>query len=224
MNYLFALAITIIAYYLSLKLKNQIKHPIVNVVVISAVLIFVTLQLVGVEIDSYKESATIITRFLNPLIVLLAVPLYKKRKMLVENLVPILSGIIVSIIIAFASVYVLSLVLGLNQVLIVTLLPKSITTPLAIEASTALEGIPSITVLAVIVTGITGTLIFEVVVKLFGLKTDLAKGIALGAASHAIGTSKALETSKECGASSSLALGLSGIFTVLIVVILTTIF
>ncbi len=221
MIYLFSILITVLAYLFSINLKKVLKHPIVNSVLVSAIIILLFLKLINVEVGAYKEGASLIVKFLNPLIVLLAVPLYKKRDLLKSNMKAIVIGILTSILVAFTSVIVLGSLLDISKVLILTLVPKSVTTPLAIEASNLLGGISSITVLAVIITGISGTLLFDFVVKVFNLKSDIAKGLSLGAASHAIGTSKALEVSKECGAVSSLALGLSGIFTVLIVVIIS---
>lgn len=221
MKYLFAVLITLIAYIISIKLKERFKSSLVNPVFVSGLLIYLIIVITKIDLTYYKEGSTAITRFLNPLIVLLAIPLYKKREMLVTNVVPILAGVITSILMTFSTVYLLSVLFGLEEVLIYTLMPKSITTPLAIEASTILGGIPSITVLAVVVTGISGTLMFDLVMKVFGIKSKLAKGISLGATSHAIGTSKAIEVSEESGASSSLALGLSGIITVLIITVLS---
>lgn len=213
----FGISITYVAYKISMYLKARFKTPVLNPVMIGALIIIAELKAFNLTYEDYQGGGDAITFFLTPLIILLAVPLYKNKKILKENAVPILMGVMSSIIASGLSIVVLSKIFGIDKIIMLTLLPKSITTPIAIEASRLLMGIPSLTIFSVIVTGIGGAVVAPYVIRYGKIESNIAKGIAIGASSHAIGTSQAMEMGDEIGAASSLAMGVTGMITILII-------
>jgi len=218
------IVVTLMCYLISLWLKKKFKSPLLNTVLVSSVLIILILQISSLEYELYAEGASWIGKSLGPIVVLLALPLYRHRDMIGRYLLPITLGILVSIISSVVVIVVLSQILSVNKDLMLTLIPKSITTPMAMEVSAMLEGIPNITVIAVIITGIFGATIAPIVMNIFKVKSDVAKGISIGAASHGIGTSKAMEMSDEAGAMSGLAMGLTGVIFVLLTSVVVLVF
>jgi putative effector of murein hydrolase len=148
------------------------------------------------------------------------VPLYKNINSLKKNYLAILGGVIIGCITAIASVWALSKVFGLPRELLASLVPKSITTPLGIELSKQLDGIPSLTVAAIIITGIVGAVFAQWVLKVCRITDKTAKGIAIGTSAHALGTTKAVVLGEVEGAMSGLAIGLAGLVTVIVATIL----
>ncbi|MDM8535016.1 LrgB family protein, partial [Clostridiaceae bacterium HSG29] len=163
----------------------------------------------------YKLSTNWITFLLNPIVVMLAIPLYKNKDSLKKNYAPIIIGIISSIIISIIAVFGLSLIMNLDQNVMISLFPKSITTPMALEVTSLLNGNEGLTVVFVVLTGIIGATFANFTLNLFKINHPIAKGIAIGASSHGIGTSKAITISEETGSASGLAMGLSGVITVI---------
>jgi putative effector of murein hydrolase len=154
--------------------------------------------------------------FLGPSTVVLAVPLYKQLDLLKKNAKAILTGIFVGSAIGIISIIGISYLVGLNASVIKSLVPKSVTTPIGISISSQLGGVVPITVLAIIITGIVGAVFGPTICKIFRIKDKVAVGVSIGTASHAVGTSKALELGEVEGAMSSLSIGIAGIMTVII--------
>ena len=142
-------------------------------------------------------------------------PLYEQLNLLKNNLNAILAGLIGGVIGGLLCIYLLSLIFGLNHEFFVTLLPKSVTAPIAIGVSEKLGGVVTITVASVIITGIFGNMCGGWLLKIFRVKNSVAKGLALGAASHAMGTARAIEMGSIEGAMASLALAITGLLTVI---------
>ena len=142
------------------------------------------------------------------------VPLYKKLNLLKENFLPIFSGILVGSLVSVLSVISIATFLGLDNSLTVSLLSKSVTTPIGIEITNSLGGSSSITVLAIVLSGIIGAIVGPTVFKVLKINNPISRGVSLGTASHAVGTSKALEIGEQEGAMSSLSIGVAGIVTV----------
>ena len=163
----------------------------------------------------YSKSAGYISYLLTPATVCLAVPLYRQLTLLKNNVKAVAGGIASGVLASLVSVFLLAKLFGLNHEQYVTLLPKSITTAIGLGISEELGGIPTITVAVIIVTGILGNVIAEFVFKLFHIEEPIAKGLALGTASHAIGTAKAMEMGEVEGAMSSLAIAVAGLVTVI---------
>lgn len=189
---------------------------IFNPLLIAVLLIIIFLTVFHIDVDTYNKSGEFINMFLGPSTVVLAVPLYKQMDLLKKNATAILTGISVGSIIGICMIIGISYYLGLDSDIIKSLIPKSVTTPIGIAISSQLGGIVPITVLAVIVTGIMGSIIGPAVCRIFRINNKVAIGVAIGTASHAIGTSKALELGEVEGAMSSLSIGIAGIVTVIL--------
>ena len=130
-----------------------------------------------------------------------------------------MGGVIASIITSVVSVTVLCKLFGVDETIMLSLLSKSITTPIAIESTKLLGGNEAITVLAVVITGLIGAALAPIVIKLSKIKNNIAKGIGIGSASHAIGTTKAVEMNEEAGAASGLSIGVTGLLTIIAIII-----
>lgn len=215
-NILFGLVISLAAFEIGLLIYRKTRIPVFNPLLIAVTLIIVFLTVFNIDVDRYNESGKLINMFLGPSTVVLAVPLYKQLDLLKKNAYAILSGIIMGSIIGIGLIIFISYYLGLNPDIIKSLVPKSVTTPIGISISSQIGGIVPITVLAVIVTGIIGSIIGPTICKLFRIKNKVAIGVAIGTASHAVGTSKALELGEVEGAMSSLSIGIAGIVTVIV--------
>lgn len=216
--------LTIGLYILALYMRKKFRSALLNPVLITAAFIIIIINLSPLTYEVYTSGAKYIGSSLGPIVVLLAIPLYKHRQAIKDNLSAIVLGILVSIMSSVTLIAFMSSILGLEDKMMMTLLPKSITTPMAIEVSQMLEGYPNITVIIVIITGILGSTLAPLVMKLGGIRSEVSKGIGIGAASHGIGTSKAMEMSDEAGAMSGLAMGLTGIIFVLLTSIYVLVF
>ena len=202
-------------------LKGHHKFRWINPLLFSVVSIILVLQITQIPYEVYKKGADIIHLFLGPITVILAVPLYEHRYELLKHKVAIFSGTILGSFSALSAVYIIGSGFGLSELFIHSLMPKSTTTPIGISASLMLEGILGLTVFSIVITGIFGSLVSPIIFKLLKIKTDMAKGIALGTTSHAIGTAKAYEISPLCGAMSGLSIALAGIVSIVWILLYT---
>ena len=164
--------------------------------------------------DSYYEGAKYLSYLLTPATVCLAVPLYEQLELLKKHKSAIVAGIISGVIASMGSVLLFAVIFHLNHEEYVTLLPKSITTAIGMGVSEELGGIVTITVAVIIITGVLGNMIAEVVCRVFHIEEPVAKGLALGTSAHAIGTARAMEMGEVEGAMSSLAIAVAGLRTV----------
>ena len=212
----FGLALSLFMYFTVDFLKKWVKTSLFNPLLISSLLIILILSLLKIEYSEYNQSAQWLHFMLTPATIVLAVPLYQQFKLLQEHALVIFLGVLSGVIASLISVYLLSLLFGLDQTMLITLLPKSITAAIAIGVAEEYQGIVTITVAAVIITGITGNVIAEPVCKFFRIKNPIAKGIAIGTSSHVVGTSKAMEMGEVEGAMSSLAIVVAGLTTVIL--------
>lgn len=210
-------ALSLIAYEIGLVLKRKFAMAVLNPLLIAVVIVIVLLKLLHVEYTVYNESAKYLSYLLTPATVCLAVPLYEQLNLLRKNLLAVICGIFAGTLSSLGGIFVLSKLFSFNHQLYVTLLPKSITTAIGIGISQEFDGIVTITVAVIIITGILGNVIADGVFRVFRIHNPLAKGLALGTASHAIGTAKAMEMGPVEGAMSSLAVAVSGVLTVVMV-------
>ena len=167
----------------------------------------------GISYEQYYVGGSIINLLLGPATACMALAIYQKRELLKKNWLPVLLGCLAGAVTTVVTVLVMSRMFGLGREMTVSLLPKSVTTPIASAISESHGGIVSITVAAVIFTGILGNLTAPFLVKLFRVKDPMAAGLGIGACSHGMGTAKALEMGKTEGAMSGLAIGICGIIT-----------
>ncbi|MFR1708077.1 MAG: LrgB family protein [Clostridium sp.] len=210
----FGVVVSVLGYELGLFLKKKFNNPIFNPLLISIMFVMIIIVVSGVDFESYNNGAKYLSYLLTPATVCLAIPLYQQLDLLKSNLKAIIIGIFSGVISSLTSVFLFSLLFKLTHEQYVTLLPKSITTAIGMGISEELNGIVTITVAVIIVTGILGNIIAEMVCKIFNIHEPVAKGIAIGTSSHAIGTVKAIEMGEIEGAMSSLAIAVSGLITV----------
>ena len=213
-SYLFGIVLSIAAFALGLWLNR--KTPLFNPLLIAVTVIILILQVFRIDLDNYRKGAQFISAFLAPATAALAVSIYNQRKVLGRYFAPVVIGCFAGSVASMVSAALLCKAFGLEDALVATMLPKSVTTPIAMAVSESLGGIVPVTVAAVILTGILGAMIAPLMVKLFRVKDPIAQGVAIGACSHAIGTTKAMELGEVQGAMSSIAIGVAGLMTVLI--------
>ena len=211
----FGVTVSLIGYGAGIMLKKKFKYAFLNPLLISIIFVIGVVTLCGVDYESYENSAQYLSYLLTPATVCLAVPLYQQMTLLRKNLAAVACGILAGVLASLGSVLLLAFLFGLEHDVYVTLLPKSITTAIGMGVSAELGGLVTITVAVIIVTGVIGNVIGEAVCKLFRIYEPIAKGLALGTSSHAIGTAKALEMGEVEGAMSSLAIAVAGLLTVI---------
>lgn len=210
----FGVILSLAAYFLGMKLKKKFKWPIFNPLLVAVVLTILVLLLTGVEYETYNQSAQYLSVLLTPATVCLAIPLYAHFQVLKKHYRAILVGIGTGVMASLLSVLALCWLFGLDHAMYVTLLPKSITTAIGMSISQELGGYAAMTVAAIVLTGVLGNMIAEGVCRLFGIEEPIAKGVGIGTASHAIGTSRAMLMGEVEGAMSSLSIVVAGIMTV----------
>lgn len=205
--------LTAVVYFLSLKLYQKTKWPLLNPLLISISFIVGLCLIQVVHYEAYQQGTWLLSYFLGPATVVLAVPMYRQLDAFKENMVPIVTGTLISVPTSLMSIVLLSKVLHLPQALLLSLAPKSITTPIGFSLSQAIGGVPAITVVSIVMTGILGAIISPVVLKVFRIGHPVAMGIGIGSSSHVLGTTKAMEMGETIGAMSSLSIALTGIMT-----------
>lgn len=213
---LFGITLSLLAFEAGSIVFKKTKSPFFNPLLVGTSLVIFILLYFNIDIENYNKGAGFISFFLGPATVVLAVPLYNQMKLLKSNSVAIITGIFVGSVASIISVVLFSRLLGLNELLLLSLIPKSITTPIGIELSKQIGGLPSLTVISIVIAGNTGYIAAPYICRLFRIKNPVAKGVAIGTSAHALGTTKAIEMGEVEGAMSGLAIGIAGIVTVLI--------
>lgn len=220
----FGVAISIVAYWIGENIRKKWNIPLFNPLLIAMLLIIAVLLFCDIDYETYNQGAQYITFLLTPATICLAVPLYRQIQVLKENVAAIVISILCG---CFAHVLIilgLAVLFGVDDILTLSFLPKSVTTPIALGISGEIGGIQAVTIVGVCIAGILGSVVGPVVFKLFRVKEPVAQGLGLGTPSHAVGTSKALELGEIQGAMSSLAIVVTGIMTVIIVPIVVQLF
>lgn len=209
------IVISLLAYEIGLAAQRKWKLAVLNPLLISIILVIAFLVVFHVDYESYNMSAKYLSYLLTPATVCLAVPLYEQIHLLRKNLKAVAVGIISGTLAGLCSILLMSKLFGFNHQEYVTMLPKSITTAIGMGVSEELGGIVTITVAVIIITGVLGNMIAEVVYKIAKIEEPIARGLALGTSAHAIGTAKAMELGPVEGAMSSLAIAVAGLLTVI---------
>ncbi|CAM3149237.1 LrgB family protein [Streptobacillus ratti] len=213
---LFGMFLTMAAFIFFRMLSVRFKSFILNPTIFSIIFIIVFLNLLEIPYENYYKGSEIFNRMIVPATVALAVPLYKNFHVLKKYYKEILLGIGISTLLLLIILGLIMIILNMEEKIIASVLPKSITTAIAIGVSEKINGLPSITVVAVIICGNIGAIFGELIFKWFKIEHPIAQGISLGTTSHAIGTSKAVELGEIQGSMSGLAIIITGIFTVLL--------
>ena len=213
---LFGILLTLVAFEIGVTISKKWKYSFLNPLLIANVLIVGFLLLTGISLESYNVGGDYISVMLSPATVVLAVPLYRQISKLKQFWKPILAGIFAGSLTSIACVIVVSKLIGLSETLMLSLLPKSITIPMGSVVSAQIGGLPPVTIIAITITGITGAVAAPAVCRFCRIKHKVAQGIAIGTASHALGTTKAMEMGEVQGAMSSLSIGIAGLFTAIV--------
>ena len=211
-----ALLFYVIGHWLYQKTKISLFNPLL----FSAVLLIIYVKIFDIELNKFLTDLSGISLFLGPLIVCLAVPIVKQMDLIKKYAIPIIIGSIVGAIVSMFCVILLGKIFNLPNDIIASLIPKSSTTPIAIEVANRLGGIRAITVAVVILTAVIGAVIIPIIIKIFKIKNPLIIGIGLGGTSHAVGTAKALEIDELAGGIAGVSLVMSGVATAIIAIFL----
>jgi len=218
-NPVFGIFISIVAYGIGAWVKKKTGSPLANPLVIGATLLILLINTSPLTLDSYQIGGDFLTMFIVPATTVLALQIYEQWQLMKANIIPTLCGCIAGCTASIISVVALCRMFGIEEALTASLLPKSVTTAIALELSETVGGIVPITVSAVILTGITSAVISPLFIKKLRLNDPIAVGAAMGVSGHAVGTARALEYGQTEGAVSSIALVLSGLVTSILFVI-----
>ena len=212
---IFALTLVIGTYLTSLALYKKVHISLLHPLLTTIFVIIVVLEVLGIQYESFQQSSHLIHFMLGPSVVALGYVLYEQIQYLKGNVVSILTSVFVGAIVGIVSVIIIGKLMGADQALIATLQPKSVTTPIAMGIAEKAGGIPSLT--AVVAVEIFGSIVGPSVMRVLGIDSHIAKGLALGASSHGVGTAAAIQIGAIEGALSGLAIGLMGIMTAVLV-------
>jgi len=212
----FIVAFTFLAYFAGRQIQKRTKVILLNPILIAVTIIIVFLSVFKIDYKSFHEGSKLIEFFLKPAVVALGVPLYQQLEKIKKQAVPILVSQLVGCVAGIVSVVLIAKTMGASKEIIYSLAPKSVTTPIAIEVSKTIGGIPPLTASVVIVVGIFGAVFGYTIMKWTRVKNPVAQGLSMGTAAHAVGTSRSMEISPTFGAMSSIGLIVNGIFTAIL--------
>lgn len=207
------LTITVGLYWLSKKLQEKTQSVFLNPILITVTAIIILLKLTGISYETYSEGGKYIEFFLKPSIVALGVPLYLQLNKIKKQMIPIIVSQLVGAVIGISTGVLIAKYLGVSREVMLSIAPKSVTTPIALDISTSIGGIPSLTSSMVIFVGFFGAVVGFKLLSLFNITNPISKSLAMGTACHGIGTAESLAISQRYGAYSSLGLILNGLFT-----------
>ena len=216
------LVLTLVAFHIGTLCQKKFKVSACNPILIGAVLVIITMKLIGLTDSSYQWGMKNLSWLLTPATVCLAIPMYEQFQILKKNLKAILVAVAAGVVSTLVVLLVCSTLLGFGRNLTVSLLPKGITTAIGVSLTEMMDGTPSITTLGILITGICGNMFGRQFCKWFGITDEIAQGVAFGTGAHVIGTAKASEISPLCGAVSSLSLVVAGLMTALLFPVLTS--
>lgn len=212
----FLIALTFGVFYVAKRMQRRTGWILLNPILITIIFIIGFLKLTGISYEVYAEGTSIIDFWLKPAIVALGVPLYMQLKSIRRQLMPVLMSQLAGCVVGIISVVITARLMGASDAVIISLAPKSVTTPIAMEVSGSLNGIPSLTAAIVIIVGLFGAVFGFKILQVGRVKSPIAQSISIGTASHAIGTSRAVEFGRIYGAYASLGLILNGLLTALL--------
>lgn len=207
---------TIIAYIIARWIYQRIYTPLLLPVAVATLIIVIFLIVFDIPYETYMIGGEWVNKFLGPAVVALAIPLYQHRATLVKLAYPLIVGSFVGAIVGIVTGVYMTKWVGFDEEIIYSITPKSVTTPVAMDISDSLGGISSLAALFVMIAGISGAMLCMYIYDIFRLKHPVSRGVGLGAASHAIGTAKALENSELEGSISTIAMILSAVFVSMI--------
>ncbi len=215
-NPIILLAITFGIYYVARQIQKWTGWVVLNPILITIAALIALLQLTGISYETYEQGGQYIEFWLKPAIVALGVPLYQHLGQIRRQLLPILMSQLVGCLVGLVSVTLIASALGASHEVIVSLAPKSVTTPIAMEVCKTSGGIPSLTAAIVVIVGLFGAIFGFKILEVWHVRNPFSQGISMGTAAHAVGTSRAMEKGETYGAYSSLGLILNGVLTALL--------
>ena len=215
-NPIILLAITFGIYYVARQIQKWTGWVVLNPILITIAALIALLQLTGISYETYEQGGQYIDFWLKPAIVALGVPLYQNLGQIRRQLLPILMSQLVGCLVVLVSVTLIASALGASHEVIVSLAPKSVTTPIAMEVCKTSGGIPSLTAAIVVIVGLFGAVFGFKILEVWHVRNPFSQGISMGTAAHAVGTSRAMEKGETYGAYSSLGLILNGVLTALL--------
>lgn len=216
---IFGITLTLAAYVLALALSKKIKSPLANPIYVAALFCIIALELTGIPIARYQVGGELLMMLILPATISLAVMVYENITHLKRHFLPILVGSTVGGATSLVSVTLLGKLFGLETLLIQSLLPKSVTAAIALDLAPVVDGDVSLTIMAVMLSGMTGVILGPLLLRIFRIKDPILQGIAMGTSSHVLGTSRAMEMGSLQGAISSISLFITGMATVAIVLV-----
>ncbi len=220
---LFGMTLTLVVYLLSQKLYQRVGKVWVNPVLISIVSIILLLKLLDLDYTDYARGGDILVFLLGPTVVALAIPLYQRREEIWKRKRPIMVGVFAGSLASILSACGLAWVLGGSREVILSLAPKSVTTPIAISIVEKIGGIAPLTAALVVLTGCLGAVCGPEFCRFIGITSPVATGLAVGTSAHGIGTARMLEVDRLSGAVAGLAIGLNGLMTTFLLPLLMAI-
>ena len=211
-----SLPLTIAAFYIARRLAKRLKISLINPLLVAMAIIIPILLLLHIPYTRYFAGSQILNQLLQPAVVALALPLYEQIHQIRARWKSIISVCFIGSVTAMVSGTAIALWMGATPEIAATIMPKSVTTPIAMAVSGSLQGIPAISAICVLIAGVLGAVFGHMLLNLLGVKTKAARGLAIGNASHALGTARSAEVDFQEGAFSSLALVICGIITSLL--------
>jgi len=212
----FFVALTLGFFSLANLCQKRLKHPLLNPILTSAVMVIATLKMLNVPNTAYQIGCQALSFLLTPATICLAISFYEQFQKLKAHVAAIFAGVLAGTVCSIGLIWLMGHAFGLTQELLLALLPKSVTTAIGVALSEEIGGIAAITTAAIAVTGIFGNIAGPWMCKLFQLRSEVAQGVAFGTAAHVIGTAKATEMSQLAGAVGSLSLTIAGLITTVI--------
>lgn len=214
-NEIVLITLTFGIYYLARQFQKWTGWTVLNPILVTIVLLILFLKLTGISYESYQKGGSYIEFWLKPSIVALGVPLYRHLSQIKKQFLPIFLSQLAGCLTGLISVVLIAKWMGAPREIIVSLAPKSVTTPIAMEISSTMGGIPSLTAAIVVTVGIFGAVLGFKILEVWHVKNPYSQGLSMGAASHAVGTSRAMEKGELWGTYASLGLILNGVLTAL---------
>lgn len=215
-NNIYFIALTFVIFLAAKKLQVWTRQIWLNPILVTILMLIGILKVCGVDYDTYKNAGNMIEFWLKPAIVALGVPLYLQLRNIRRQLLPIVASQLVGCIVGVVSVVGVAKLMGASREVVISLAPKSVTTPIAMEVCSKLGGIPSLTAAIVVCVGLLGAICGFKVLEIGRINRTDSQGISIGTASHAVGTSRAMEKGTDYGVFASLGLILNGLLTALL--------
>ena len=209
----FFVTLTVVVYALSGALQRKTKMVVLNPIMISAIVIIAFLNILDIPLQVYQDGCRVLPYLLTPATICLAISFYEQIGKMKKHLLPILAGVLAGVLCSAGSIYLLAKLFALPDTILLSLLPKSVTSAIGIPLSEEIGGIGALTMAAISITGISGNILAPLYCKWFHLEDPVSQGVAIGTSSHVIGTARAIEMRELTGAVSSLSLTIAAITT-----------